>query len=146
MLKPIITNSFANTLRELMTAHPDYPVIVIDGYQHTGDSDKHPNLMISPDAHAANLNGGIYTGTPDVCILDILKCKPVCKSRFLYTDRQTLKSDLWFHYSDVVWKEFKNGESGKDEPDWDRVNTLVDEQMKKYEPYWIKAIVINTRT
>lgn len=101
-------------LRKLILENPDLPIAVLCG----------------EDANAGYC-GYMFCSKISFSIGEILDCDFYDYDDAVFTDRDRLKEkiteDLCDKYPDISDKEF---------------NALVKEKVKKYEPYWQKAIMI----
>lgn len=104
-------------LKQLITEHPDYPIVVICNSDVVADDGY--NWWYAPDISFS--------------IGEILDCEQEVNDEKVYTDRDDFEEDL----ADVI------GDSGDyDETTDEEFDKIVQEELKKYEPYWKKVIRI----
>lgn len=104
-------------LKKLIAEHPDYPIIVI----------------VANEVVADDFYGWWYAPSLSFSIGEILDCEQEVDDEKVYTDRDDFEEDL----ADIL------GDSGDyDETTDEEFDKIVQEELKKYEPYWKKVIQI----
>jgi len=104
-------------LKKLIAEHPDYPIVVVVGSEVVADCDY----------------GWWYAPSLSFSIGEILDCEQEVNDEKTYIDRDDFEEDL----ADVL------GDSGDyDETTDEEFDKIVQEELKKYEPYWKKVIQI----
>ena len=104
-------------LKKLIAEHPDYPIIV----------------MVANEVVADDFYGWWYAPSLSFSIGEILDCEQDVNDEKVYVDRDDFEEDL----ADVL------GDSGDyDETTDEEFDKIVQEELKKYEPYWKKVIQI----
>ena len=104
-------------LKKLIAEHPDLPIVVIVNTEVVADDDY--NWWYAPDISFS--------------LGEILDCEQDVNDMKVYTDRDDFEEDL----ADVL------GDSGDyDETTDEEFDKIVQEELKKYEPYWKKVIQI----
>lgn len=119
MYKPL--NMFAkqtDELKQLISEHPDYPIVVLCNYEVCGD-----------DSYA-----WWYAPEISFSIGEILDCEVnIYDDQRTYTDRDDFEVDLANELAD----------SGDyDETTDEEFDAVVKAELAKYEPYWKKVIQI----
>lgn len=104
-------------LKKLIAEHPDYPIVV----------------MVANEVVADDFYGWWYAPSLSFSIGEILDCEQKVNDEKVYTDRDDFEEDL----ADIL------GDSGDyDETTDEEFDKIVQEELKKYEPYWKKVIQI----
>ena len=104
-------------LKKLIAEHPDYPIVV----------------MVAKEVVADDFYGWWYAPSLSFSIGEILDCEQDVNDEKVYVDRDDFEEDL----ADIL------GDSGDyDETTDEEFNKIVQEELKKYEPYWKKVIQI----
>ncbi len=104
-------------LKKLMAEYPDLPIVVIVNAEVVADDDY--NWWYAP---SITFSFG-----------EILDCEQDVNDMKVYTDRDDFEEDL----ADIL------GDSGDyDETTDEEFDKIVQEELKKYEPYWKKVIQI----
>ena len=104
-------------LKKLIAEHPDYPIVV----------------MVANEVVADDFYGWWYAPSLSFSIGEILDCEQEVNDEKVYTDRDDFEEDL----ADVL------GDSGDyDETTDEEFGKVVQEELKKYEPYWKNVIQI----
>lgn len=104
-------------LKKLIAEHPDYPIIV----------------MVANEVVADDFYGWWYAPSLSFSIGEILDCEQGVDDEKVYIDRDDFEEDL----ADIL------GDSGDyDETTDEEFDKIVQEELKKYEPYWKKVIQI----
>lgn len=104
-------------LKKLIAEHPDYPIVVVVGSEVVADCDY----------------GWWYAPYLSFSIGEILDCEQDVNDEKVYVDRDDFEEDL----ADIL------GDSGDyDETTDEEFDKIVQEELKKYEPYWKKVIEI----
>lgn len=104
-------------LKKLIAEHPDYPIIV----------------MVANEVVADDFYGWWYAPSLSFSIGEILDCEQDVNDEKVYVDRDDFEEDL----ADIL------GDSGDyDETTDEEFDKIVQEELKKYEPYWKKVIQI----
>lgn len=104
-------------LKKLIAEHPDYPIVV----------------MVANEVVADDFYGWWYAPSLSFSIGEILDCEQEVNDEKVYTDRDDFEEDL----ADIL------GDSGDyDETTDEEFDKIVQEELKKYEPYWKKVIQI----
>lgn len=104
-------------LKKLIAEHPDYPIVVI----------------VANEVVADDFYGWWYAPSLSFSIGEILDCEQGVNDEKVYTDRDDFEEDL----ADIL------GDSGDyDETTDEEFDKIVQEELKKYEPYWKKVIQI----
>lgn len=104
-------------LKKLIAEHPDYPIVVVVGSEVVADCDY----------------GWWYAPDLSFSIGEILDCEQDVNDEKVYVDRDDFEEDL----ADIL------GDSGDyDETTDEEFDKIVQEELKKYEPYWKKVIEI----
>ena len=104
-------------LKKLIAEHPDYPIVVVVGGEVVADYDY----------------GWWYAPYLSFSIGEILDCEQDVNDEKVYVDRDDFEEDL----ADIL------GDSGDyDETTDEEFDKIVQEELKKYEPYWKKVIEI----
>lgn len=104
-------------LKKLIAEHPDYPIVV----------------MVANEVVADNFYGWWYAPSLSFSIGEILDCEQDVNDEKVYVDRDDFEEDL----ADIL------GDSGDyDETTDEEFDKIVQEELKKYEPYWKKVIQI----
>lgn len=106
-----------NELKKLIADHPDLPIVVIVNSEVVADDDY--NWWYAPDVSFS--------------MGELLDCDQDVNDMKVYTDRDDFEEDL----ADIL------GNSGDyDETTDEEFDKIVQEELKKYEPYWKKVIQI----
>lgn len=118
MYKPLnMFSAQTDELKKLIAEHPDYPIVV----------------MVANEVVADDFYGWWYAPSLSFSIGEILDCEQEVNDEKVYTDRDDLEEDL----ADIL------GDSGDyDETTDEEFDKIVQEELKKYEPYWKKVIQI----
>ena len=104
-------------LKKLIAEHPDYLIVV----------------MVANEVVADDFYGWWYAPSLSFSIGEILDCEQEVNDEKVYTDRDDFEEDL----ADIL------GDSGDyDETTDEEFDKIVQEELKKYEPYWKKVIQI----
>ena len=104
-------------LKKLIAEHPDYPIVV----------------MVANEVVADDFYGWWYAPSLIFSIGEILDCEQEVNDEKVYTDREDFEEDL----ADIL------GDSGDyDETTDEEFDKIVQEELKKYEPYWKRVIQI----
>lgn len=104
-------------LKKLIAEHPDYPIVV----------------MVANEVVADDFYGWWYAPSLSFSIGEILDCEQDVNDEKVYVDRNDFEEDL----ADIL------GDSGDyDETTDEEFDKIVQEELKKYEPYWKKVIQI----
>lgn len=104
-------------LKKLIAEHPDYPIVV----------------MVANEVVADDFYGWWYAPSLSFSIGEILDCEQDVNDEKVYVDRDDFEEDL----ADIL------GDSGDyDETTDKEFDMIVQEELKKYEPYWKKVIQI----
>ena len=104
-------------LKKLIAEHPDYPIVV----------------MVANEVVADDFYGWWYAPSLSFSIGEILDCEQDVNDEKVYEDRDDFEEDL----ADIL------GDSGDyDETTDEEFDKIVQEELKKYEPYWKKVIQI----
>ena len=104
-------------LKKLIAEHPEYPIVV----------------MVANEVVADDFYGWWYAPSLSFSIGEILDCEQDVNDEKVYVDRDDFEEDL----ADVL------GDSGDyDETTDEEFDKIVQEELKKYEPYWKKVIQI----
>ena len=104
-------------LKKLIAEHPDLPIVVIVNAEVVADDDY--NWWYAPDVSFS--------------LGELLDCDQDVNDMKVYTDRDDFEEDL----ADIL------GDSGDyDETTGEEFDKIVQEELKKYEPYWKKVIQI----
>ena len=104
-------------LKKLIAEHPDYPIVV----------------MVANEVVADDSYGWWYAPSLSFSIGEILDCEQDVNDEKVYVDRDDFEEDL----ADIL------GDSGDyDETTDEEFDKIVQEELKKYEPYWKKVIQI----
>ena len=104
-------------LKKLIAEHPDYPIVVI----------------VANEVVADDFYGWWYAPSLSFSIGEILDCEQDVNDEKVYVDRNDFEEDL----ADIL------GDSGDyDETTDEEFDKIVQEELKKYEPYWKKVIQI----
>ena len=118
MYKPL--NMFTkqtDELKQLISEHPDYPIVVLCNYEVCGDD--FYNWWYAPDLRFS--------------IGEILDCEQDVNDEKVYSDRDDFEEDLTNILAD----------SGDyDETTDEEFDAIVKAELAKYEPYWKKVIQI----
>lgn len=104
-------------LKQLISEHPDYPIVVLCNYEVCGD-----------DSYC-------WWYAPEIrfSIGEILDCEQDINDEKVYVDRDEFEEDL----ADIL------GDSGDyDEVTDEEFDAVVKTELLKYEPYWKKVIQI----
>ena len=105
-----------DALKKLIADHPDYPIVVMVA-----------NEVVADDY------GWWYASSLSFSIGEILDCEQEVNDEKVYIDRDDFEEDL----ADSL------GYSGDyDETTDEEFDKIVQEELKKYEPYWKKVIQI----
>ena len=106
-----------DALKKLIADHPDLPIVVIVNSEVVADDDY--NWWYAPDVSFS--------------LGELLDCDQDVNDMKVYTDRDDFEEDL----ADIL------GNSGDyDETTDEEFDKIVQEELKKYEPYWKKVIQI----
>ena len=106
-----------DALKKLIADHPDLPIVVIVNSEVVADDDY--NWWYAPDVSFS--------------LGELLDCDQDVNDMKVYTDRDDFEEDL----TDIL------GNSGDyDETTDEEFDKIVQEELKKYEPYWKKVIQI----
>lgn len=106
-----------DALKKLIADHPDLPIVVIVNSEVVADDDY--NWWYAPDVSFG--------------LGELLDCDQDVNDMKVYTDRDDFEEDL----ADIL------GNSGDyDETTDEEFDKIVQEELKKYEPYWKKVIQI----
>lgn len=111
---PLDLTKSTDELKELISKHPDYPIVVIAG----------------EDAACSDYS---YTYCSDIRfgVGIILDCEAICKDEKVYSDEDDFREDMVEYlaevYDDVSDEEFEK---------------LVDNEIAKYDSYWKNVIFI----
>ena len=106
-----------DALKKLIADHPDLPIVVIVNSEVVADDDY--NWWYAPDVSFS--------------LGELLDCDQGVNDMKVYTDRDDFEEDL----ADIL------GNSGDyDETTDEEFDKIVQEELKKYEPYWKKVIQI----
>ena len=118
MYKPLnMFSAQTDELKKLIAEHPDYPIVVI----------------VANEVVADDFYGWWYAPSLSFSIGEILDCEQEVNDEKVYTDRDDFEEDL----ADIL------GDSGDyDETTDEEFDKIVQEELKKYEPYWKKVIQI----
>ena len=104
-------------LKKLIAEYPDYPIVV----------------MVANEVVADDFYGWWYAPSLSFSIGEILDCEQDVNDEKVYVDRDDFEEDL----ADIL------GDSGDyDETTDEEFDKIVQEELKKYEPYWKKVIQI----
>lgn len=104
-------------LKKLIAEHPDLPIVVIVNAEVVADDGY--NWWYAPDISFS--------------LGEILDCEQDVNDEKVYVDRDDFEEDL----ADIL------GDSGDyDETTDEEFDKIVQEELKKYEPYWKKVIQI----
>ena len=104
-------------LKKLIAEHPDYPIVV----------------MVANEVVADDSYGWWYAPSLSFSIGEILDCEQDVNDEKVYVDRDDFEEDL----ADIL------GDSGDyDETTDEEFDKIVQEELKKYEPYWKRVIQI----
>ena len=104
-------------LKKLIAEHPDYLIVV----------------MVANEVVADDFYGWWYAPSLSFSIGEILDCEQEVNDEKVYIDRDDFEEDL----ADIL------GDSGDyDETTDEEFDKIVQEELKKYEPYWKKVIQI----
>ena len=104
-------------LKKLIAEYPDYPIVV----------------MVANEVVADDFYGWWYAPSLSFSIGEILDCEQDVNDEKVYVDRDDVEEDL----ADIL------GDSGDyDETTDEEFDKIVQEELKKYEPYWKKVIQI----
>ena len=104
-------------LKKLIAEYPDYPIVV----------------MVANEVVADDFYGWWYAPSLSFSIGEILDCEQEVNDEKVYTDRDDFEEDL----ADIL------GDSGDyDETTDEEFDKVVQEELKKYEPYWKNVIQI----
>ena len=104
-------------LKKFIAEHPDMPIVVIVNAEVVADDDY--NWWYAPYISFS--------------LGEILDCEQDVNNMKVYTDRDDFEEDL----ADIL------GDSGDyDETTDEEFDKIVQEELKKYEPYWKKVIQI----
>lgn len=104
-------------LKQLISEHPDYPIVVLCSYEVCGDDSY--NWWYAPDLRFS--------------IGEILDCEQDVNDERVYTDRDEFEEDL----ADILVDSGDYDETTDEEFD-----AIVKAELAKYEPYWKKVIQI----
>lgn len=104
-------------LKELITKHPDYPIVVIVA-----------NEVVADDYY-----GWWYAPCLSFSIGEILDCEQDINDEKTYIDRDEFEEDMYNKYEDD--EEYEN----LDNYEFDE---MIENKLKEYEPYWRKVIQI----
>lgn len=116
MTHPLNLTKSSNELKQLIAENPDLPIVVLVGQYAASDD-----------------YGYTYCSDIHFCIDEILDCKLPFGEGYVYNDRDDFAYDLENYladdetYKNLSDKEFQN---------------VLNEEYKKYEPYWKKVIAI----
>lgn len=116
--KPL--NMFAkqtDELKQLISEHPDYPIVVLCNYEVCGD-----------DSYA-----WWYAPEISFSIGEILDCEQNINEERTYIDRDDFEEDL---------SDFLADSGDYDEATDEEFGAIVKAELAKYEPYWKKVIQI----
>ena len=118
MYKPLnMFSAQTDELKKLIAEHPDYPIVVI----------------VANEVVADDFYGWWYAPSLSFSIGEILDCEQEVNDEKVYTDRDDFEEDL----ADIL------GDSGDyDETTDEEFDKIVQEELKKYEPYWKRVIQI----
>ena len=118
MYKPLnMFSAQTDDLKKLIAEHPDYLIVV----------------MVANEVVADDFYGWWYAPSLSFSIGEILDCEQEVNDEKVYTDRDDFEEDL----ADIL------GDSGDyDETTDEEFDKIVQEELKKYEPYWKKVIQI----
>ena len=104
-------------LKKLIAEHPDYPIVVI----------------VANEVVADDFYGWWYAPSLSFSIGEILDCEQDVNDEKVYVDRDDFEEDL----ADIL------GDSGDyDETTDEEFDKIVQEELKKYDPYWKNVIQI----
>lgn len=106
-----------NELKELIAKYPDYPIVVMVANEVVADYDY----------------GWWYAPCLSFDIGEILDCEQDINDIRIYADRDEFEEDL----RDIL-ADYEEYENVSDEI----FNKIVENELKKYEPYWKKVIRI----
>ena len=104
-------------LKKLIAEHPDYPIIV----------------MVANEVVADDFYGWWYAPSLSFSIGEILDCEQEVNDERTYTDRDEFEEDM----VDMLCNQQKYDEFTDED-----FNEVVQEELKKYDPYWKKVIQI----
>ena len=105
-----------NKLKRLIQEYPDYPIVVVCGYEVVCDD-----------------GGWWYAPSLSFSIGEILDCEQDIDEEKVYVDRDDFEEDVRYciecieEYAESTDEEFEE---------------LVKDQLEKYEPYWRQVIQI----
>lgn len=113
-------------LKQLITGHPDYPIVVeVDSEIVADDS---YNSWIAPDVH-------YYIG-------EILDCTQDINDERIFMDRD----DFWEEVSYRIFECDNDFETKYGNISTEEYDRLVDEYVAQYDQYWKNVIVIRATT
>lgn len=104
-------------LKALIAEYPDYPIVVICGFEVCADDDFY----------------WWYAPRLSFCIEEILDCEQDINDEITYVDRDKFEEDLQVKLAD--------DERYENLPD-SEFDNIVKAELAKYEPYWKKVIAI----
>ena len=106
-----------NKLKELIAKYPDYPIVV----------------MVANEVVADDYYGWWYAPCLSFDIGEILDCEQDINDERIYVNRDEFEEDL----RDIL-TDYEEYENVSDEI----FDKIVENELKKYEPYWKKVIQI----
>ena len=106
-----------NKLKELIAKYPDYPIVV----------------MVANEVVADDYYGWWYAPCLSFDIGEILDCEQDINDERIYANRDEFEEDL----RDIL-TDYEEYENVSDEI----FDKIVENELKKYEPYWKKVIQI----
>lgn len=107
-------------LKQLIAEHPDYPIIV----------------MASDDVNNGDYQWAL-AGNVTFSVAEILNAYQDVDEERIYTDRDEFVVELSEHIYDIMTAELDDAE-----PSEEAVDERIAAELKRYEPYWEKVIMI----
>lgn len=107
-------------LKQLIAEHPDYPIIV----------------MASDDVNNGDYQWAL-AGSVTFSVAEILNAYQDVDEERIYTDRDEFVVELSEHIYDIMTAELDDAE-----PSEEAVDERIAAELKRYEPYWEKVIII----
>lgn len=105
-------------LKQLISEHPDYPIVVLCNYEVVGDDESY---------------GWWYAPEIRFSIGEILDCEQDIDEEKTYIDRDEFEEDMYNKYEDdEEYEKLDNYE----------FDEMIENKLKEYEPYWKKVIQI----
>ena len=119
-------NKSTDELRQLITEHPDYPIVVEVDSEIVADDGY--NSWIAPNVH-------YYIG-------EILDCCQTINDERIFMDRD----DFWEEVSYRIFECDNDFETKYGDISTEEYDRLVDEYVAQYDQYWKNVIVIRATT